>query len=87
MCTCRILDVFKVKHIMSELITCPTCKGRKVYMGIGMIESKCAKCNAIGWISKPIEEKPDEVAEELEVEQPIKLMQKNIKRPYNRKCR
>ncbi len=52
-----------------------------------MVKSKCATCNAVGWISKPIEEKVEEAVEKPAIEQPIKLMQKNIKRPYKRKCR
>lgn len=76
-----------VKYIMSELIVCPTCQGKKIYLGIGMVKSKCATCNAVGWISKPIEEKVGEVVEEPAIEQPVKIMYKNIKKSNKQKCR
>lgn len=69
---------------MSELIVCPTCQGKKIYIGIGMVKSKCAGCNAIGWISKPIVEK---VEEPIAIESVAKPIKQNIKPIYKRKCR
>lgn len=69
---------------MSELIVCPTCKGKKIYPGIGMIDSKCATCDAVGWISKPIEEQPEEI---IDIEEPVKPIKQNIKLTRKRKCR
>lgn len=49
-----------------------------------MVKSKCAGCNAIGWISKPIVEK---VEEPIAIESVAKPIKQNIKPIYKRKCR
>jgi len=42
---------------------CNACNGRKVLVGLGMIEKKCENCKGIGWL----ESKEDEPKEILKI--------------------
>lgn len=38
------------------LVHCDKCRGRKTYMGLGMIMHPCDECKAIGWVEKSTDE-------------------------------
>ena len=60
----------------NDITRCASCKGRKKFIGLGMIEKSCGECKGIGWTST---EKP--ITNEL----PIKTKSVSTKRKYNRK--
>jgi hypothetical protein len=39
---------------MSDLIKCPSCRGTKRIMGMGMMEHDCKPCKGIGWIEPTV---------------------------------
>lgn len=36
----------------SELVGCPTCKGKCQLMGLGSIKEDCFTCHGVGWVEK-----------------------------------
>jgi len=45
---------------MTEVIVCPSCRGQKVILGLGMMEQDCIKCDGIGYCE--IEKKPNKAS-------------------------
>lgn len=35
-----------------DLIRCTRCNGRKIIIGLGMLEKQCPDCIGIGWLAK-----------------------------------
>lgn len=41
---------------MSEFIRCPTCRGKKTILSMGMFEKKCTPCLGVGMVEVNVEE-------------------------------
>jgi hypothetical protein len=72
----NVLFISNTGIAMSNLIRCPSCRGRKQLYGAGMLMKDCDLCGAIGYIN-------DEVSKEIkrEEEKEMVIKEKTIKKP------
>lgn len=72
-----------VDNLVSDLVRCGQCEGRKEVVALGGIRKKCPGCNGVGWkeIGEEVSKEPEEPEEPKDPDVKDVVVRKKMGRP------